>query len=142
MKKGSEVFVGVDTAKADNAVAVAEADRDGEGRYLGTFDNTLDTQQSRLAGGALRWHQAEERHELARMLKAAQVARLGNDRHRRHELHPTHRLERLDHRRHRPAGHDHDGRAAAAAEHPRLCTLHFTDIRELRQPRSIGTGWT
>jgi len=45
MKKGSKVFVGIDTAKAHNAVAVAEAGRDGEGRYLGTFDNTLDTQQ-------------------------------------------------------------------------------------------------
>src|SRR3954467_10029644 len=42
MKKGSEVFVGIDTAKAHNAVAVAEAGRDGEVRYLGTFDNTPD----------------------------------------------------------------------------------------------------
>jgi hypothetical protein len=25
---------------------------------------------------------------------------------------------------------------------PGLCTLHFADIRELRQPRSIGIGWT
>ena len=35
-----EVFVGVDTAKARNAVAVAEDGRDGEVRYLGEFDNT------------------------------------------------------------------------------------------------------
>jgi transposase len=42
MKKGSEVFVRIDTAKAHNAVAVAEAGRDGEVRYLGTFDNTPD----------------------------------------------------------------------------------------------------
>jgi transposase len=42
MKKGSEIFVGIDTAKAHNAVAVAEAGRDGEVRYLGTFDNTPD----------------------------------------------------------------------------------------------------
>ena len=42
MKKGSEVFVGIDTAKAHTAVAVAEAGRDGEVRYLGTFDNTPD----------------------------------------------------------------------------------------------------
>ena len=40
MKKGSEIFVGIDTAKAHNAVAVAEAGRDGEVRYRGTFDNT------------------------------------------------------------------------------------------------------
>jgi hypothetical protein len=42
MKKGSEVFVRIDTAEVHNAVAVAEADRDGEVRYLGTFDNTPD----------------------------------------------------------------------------------------------------
>src|ERR1700749_2844382 len=42
MTKGSEVFIGIDTAKAHNAVAVAEAGRDGEGRYLGTLDNTPD----------------------------------------------------------------------------------------------------
>jgi transposase len=40
MKKGNEVFVGIDTAH--NAVAVAEAGRDAEVRYLGTFDNTPD----------------------------------------------------------------------------------------------------
>jgi transposase len=42
MKKGGEVFIGIDTAKARNAVAVAEAGRDGEIRYLGEFDNTPD----------------------------------------------------------------------------------------------------
>jgi hypothetical protein len=36
---GDEVFVGIDTAKAHNAVAVAEAGRDGEMRYPGTCDN-------------------------------------------------------------------------------------------------------
>jgi transposase len=42
MKTGGEVFVGIDTAKARNAVAVAEDSRDGEVRYLGEFDNTPD----------------------------------------------------------------------------------------------------
>jgi transposase len=42
MKKGDEVFVGIDTAKTHNAVAVAEAGRDGEVRYLGAFENTPD----------------------------------------------------------------------------------------------------
>lgn len=37
-----EVFVGIDTAKARNAVAVAEGGREGELRYLGEFDNTPD----------------------------------------------------------------------------------------------------
>jgi transposase len=40
MKKGNEVFVGIDTTHT--AVAVAEAGRDAEVRYLGTFDNTPD----------------------------------------------------------------------------------------------------
>ena len=35
-----EAFVGIDTSKLKNAVAVAEAGRDGEVRYLGEFDNT------------------------------------------------------------------------------------------------------
>ena len=34
-----EVFVGIDTAKAHSAVAMAEAGRDGEVRYPGTCDN-------------------------------------------------------------------------------------------------------
>jgi transposase len=42
MNKGGEVFIGIDTAKARNAIAVAEAGRDGEIRYLGEFDNTPD----------------------------------------------------------------------------------------------------
>jgi transposase len=40
MKKSGEAFVGVDTAKARNAVAVADGGRNGEVRYLGEFDNT------------------------------------------------------------------------------------------------------
>jgi transposase len=42
MKRHGEVFVGIDTAKARNAVAVAEGGRKGEVRYLGEFDNTPD----------------------------------------------------------------------------------------------------
>ena len=38
MKKHSEAYVGIDTAKARNAVAVAEAGRAGEIRYLGEYD--------------------------------------------------------------------------------------------------------
>ncbi len=36
----SEAFVGFDTSKLRNAVAVAESGRDGEVRYLGEIDNT------------------------------------------------------------------------------------------------------
>jgi len=40
MKMNGEVFIGIDTAKARNAVAVADGNRNGEVRYLGEFDNT------------------------------------------------------------------------------------------------------
>ncbi len=42
MRRCGEVFVGIDTAKAKNAVAIAEAGRQGEIRYLGEFANTPD----------------------------------------------------------------------------------------------------
>lgn len=43
MAKCSEVFVGIDTAKTRHAVAVAEAGRDGEVRYLGEIDSAPAT---------------------------------------------------------------------------------------------------
>jgi len=42
MRRCREVFVGIDTAKAKNSVAIAEAGRQGEVRYLGEFANTPD----------------------------------------------------------------------------------------------------
>lgn len=42
MRRCREVFVGIDTAKARNSAAIAEAGRQGEVRYLGEFDNTPD----------------------------------------------------------------------------------------------------
>jgi transposase len=42
MKIHGVAFVGIDTAKARNAVAVAEIGRNGEVRYLGEFDNMPD----------------------------------------------------------------------------------------------------
>jgi transposase len=36
----SEAFIGIDTSKLKNAVAIAEAGRDGEVRYLGEFDTS------------------------------------------------------------------------------------------------------
>ena len=42
MRTHGEAFVGIDTAKARNAVAVAEGGREGELRYLGESDNTPD----------------------------------------------------------------------------------------------------
>ena len=38
-----QVFVGIDVAKLRNAVAVAEAGRDGEIRYMGEFDATPES---------------------------------------------------------------------------------------------------
>jgi transposase len=42
MKRDGEIFVGIDAAKARNAIAVAESGRNGEIRYLGEIDNTPD----------------------------------------------------------------------------------------------------
>ena len=39
MGKYSEIFVGIDTAKKKHAVAIADAGRDGETRYLGEIDS-------------------------------------------------------------------------------------------------------
>jgi hypothetical protein len=36
----NEVFVGIDTSKLRNAVAIAEGGRNGEVRYLGEIENT------------------------------------------------------------------------------------------------------
>ena len=46
MEHHSEAFAAFDTAKLRNAVAIADAGRNGEVRYLGEFDNTesSDTQ--------------------------------------------------------------------------------------------------
>jgi hypothetical protein len=38
-----EVFVGIDVAKLRNAVAIADAGRHGEIRYLGEFDAALES---------------------------------------------------------------------------------------------------
>ena len=43
MKKYSEAFVGVDTAKKKHAVAIADAGRDGEIRYVGEIDSSPET---------------------------------------------------------------------------------------------------
>jgi transposase len=42
MERCGEAFVGIDTAKARNAISVAEGGRNGEIRYLGEFDSTPD----------------------------------------------------------------------------------------------------
>jgi transposase len=42
MSDHSVAYVGLDTSKLHNAVAIAEAGRDGEVRYLGEIDNTTE----------------------------------------------------------------------------------------------------
>ena len=42
MRRHGEAFVGIDTGRARNAVAVAEGGREGEVRYLGESNNTPD----------------------------------------------------------------------------------------------------
>jgi transposase len=45
----TEVFVGIDAAKLKNAVAIAEAGRSGEVRYLGEIENTPDATRKLVA---------------------------------------------------------------------------------------------
>ncbi len=45
----TEVFVGIDAAKLKNAVAVAEAGRSGEVRYLGEIENTPEATRKLVA---------------------------------------------------------------------------------------------
>jgi transposase len=45
----TEVFVGIDTSKLRNAVAIAEAGRAGEVRYLGEIDNTKEATRKLVA---------------------------------------------------------------------------------------------
>ena len=40
MSDHSEAFIGFDTSKLRNAVAIAEGGRDGEVRFVGEIDNT------------------------------------------------------------------------------------------------------
>jgi transposase len=59
MKKLGEAFIGIDAAKARNAVAVADEGRDGEIRYLGEFDASPEAMRrlvQRLAAKYERLH--------------------------------------------------------------------------------------
>jgi transposase len=49
MKDYTEVFVGIDTSKLRNAVAIAEAGRNGEIRYLGEIANTPEATRKLVA---------------------------------------------------------------------------------------------
>ena len=59
MKQYSEAYVGIDTAKAKHAVAIAEAGRRGEVRYLGEIDSSpqsVERMIARLAARSSRLH--------------------------------------------------------------------------------------
>jgi transposase len=45
----TEVFIGIDTSKLRNAIAIAEAGRDGEVRFLGEIDNTKEATRKLVA---------------------------------------------------------------------------------------------
>ena len=51
----SEAFVGIDTAKLRNAVAIAEAGRRGEVRYLGEVDTSEAATRKLVAGLAAKY---------------------------------------------------------------------------------------
>lgn len=56
MAKYKEAFVGIDTAKARNAIAVAEGRRGGEVRYLGEVNNTPESTRRLVAKLAAKYH--------------------------------------------------------------------------------------
>ncbi|MGO9472002.1 MAG: IS110 family transposase, partial [Rhodomicrobium sp.] len=49
MKDYTEDFVGIDTSKLRNAIAIAEQGRQGEVRYLGEIDNTPEATRKLVA---------------------------------------------------------------------------------------------
>ena len=56
MAHHSEAFVGIDTSKLRNAVAIAEAGRSGEIRFLGEFDNTTEARRKLVAKRTRRYN--------------------------------------------------------------------------------------
>ena len=58
MGKYSEVFVGIDTAKKKHAVAIADAGREGEIRYLGEIDSAPATVERVIKKLAAQLHDA------------------------------------------------------------------------------------
>jgi transposase len=55
MKDYTEIFVGIDTSKLRNAIAIAEQGRQGEIRYLGEIDNTSEATRKLVAKLAQRY---------------------------------------------------------------------------------------
>lgn len=55
MADHSEAFIGIDTSKLRNAVAVAEAGRNGELRFLGEIPNTVEATRKLIARLAARY---------------------------------------------------------------------------------------
>lgn len=49
MTEYREAFIGIDVAKLRNAVAIADAGRDGEIRYLGEIDDSPESMRRLLA---------------------------------------------------------------------------------------------
>jgi transposase len=49
MVEYTEAFVGIDAAKSRNAIAIAEAGREGEIRYLGEVDATPQSMRKVVA---------------------------------------------------------------------------------------------
>jgi transposase len=64
MKQYNEAFVGIDTAKNKHALAIADAGREGEVRYLGAVDSapaTVERVIRKLAGRYGKLHFCYER---------------------------------------------------------------------------------
>ncbi len=67
MVQHSEAFIGIDTAKLRNAVAIAAADRRGEVRYLGQVDTREAATKKLVAGLAAKYCKLTLCYEAARL---------------------------------------------------------------------------
>lgn len=81
----SEAFIGIDTAKLRNAVAIAEAGRKGEVRYLGEVDTSEVATRKLVARVAAKYrkltfhHNPDPTHpEVRRRQSAPEVLDLGH----------------------------------------------------------------
>ena len=63
MVEGKEAFVGIDVAKLRNAVAIADAGRDGEVRFYGEVDASPDSMRRLAAKPAGKYQRLHFGHE-------------------------------------------------------------------------------
>lgn len=72
-QQGSEAFVGLDVAKVHNAVAIADAGRTGEIRYIGEIPNTPEATRKLVAKLIAIYDELHFGYEAARGLRVSDI---------------------------------------------------------------------